>query len=94
MKWYLLEDTANAAQAVSTHLEANQEDCEMHIISLMLGYAFGVKENYETRNFDMKDGTKRSVRSVTTPGGPFPEGLALIKELKELVNYFSSSGKS
>lgn len=85
-------DTANAARAVSTYLDADQEDCEMHIVSLVLGYAFGAKENYKTDKVVNEDQTITSIKRIVTPGGPFKKGMELIKNLKDLVNYFDASG--
>ena len=37
-------DTCKAAANVAGNLNANQSDCEMHVVTLLLGYAVGSRE--------------------------------------------------
>ena len=41
-------DTCKAAQNVAQELDADQQDCEMHVVNLTLGYGLGLKENMKT----------------------------------------------
>lgn len=86
-------DTASAARGVSAQLGVDQEDCEMHVVNLCVQYGLGVKENYETIRFKQVDGTVNTHREIRTPGGSFPGGMATIKTIKEIANYFDASGK-
>mmetsp|Transcript_32277 Transcript_32277/g.67858 ORF Transcript_32277/g.67858 Transcript_32277/m.67858 type:complete len:853 (-) Transcript_32277:67-2625(-) len=84
-------DTCKAAANVAGVLEADGEDCEMHIVSLIMGYGLGVKENTKTKKFTDDKGVVKKVQSIVTPGGAFPEGKRLVKGGRNCVNYFSKS---
>ncbi len=84
-------DTANAARAVQSVLGIDQSDCTMHVISLLLSYTLGMRENYKTDKSIDKEGKEVKVRYIVTPGGPFAFGSEIIKVLKDIANYFGSS---
>ncbi len=84
-------DTAYADQGVISSIGIEQDDCSMHIVSLLLAYSIGMKENYKTETIVTKDGKEVKTRMVVTPGGAFPFGANTCKKLKDLANYFSSS---
>lgn len=82
-------DTANAARAVQSVLGINQNNCTMHVVSLVLSYVIGMRENYKTEKSVDKMGNKTKVQLITSPGGAFPFGAKIIQSLKEIANYFS-----
>ncbi len=84
-------DTANAARGVQSVLGVEQDDCSMHVISLLLAYSIGMKENYKTDKVITKDGKEVKTRTIITPGGAFLFGCNTCKKLKDLANYFGSS---
>lgn len=85
-------DTCKSAANVSGNLDAEQQcDCEMHVVSLCLGYGFGVKENTRSRQEAGENGQTKKVTTVVTPGGPFPEGARLVKASRQSVNFFDKS---
>ena len=90
---YSASDTANGARKVSFFIDALQEDCEMHIGQLVIQYAIGHKENRGMVEEVDEDGKVVKKRGITTLGGPFPEGLALIKKCEAIVNYFNLSSQ-
>lgn len=42
-------DTADSAQAVQNVCGIDQNDCTMHVVSLLLSYLIGMRENYKTK---------------------------------------------
>ncbi len=84
-------DTANAARAVQNVLGIEQNDCTMHIVSLLLLYSIGMRENYKTEKTVDKMGKEMKIRYIVTPGGAFPFGSKIIKALRDIANYFGSS---
>ncbi len=84
-------DTASAARAVQSVLNVEQDDCTMHVVSLILAYTIGMNENYQTTTKIDNDGKKVKIRCIVTPGGPFPFGAETCKFLRDLSNSFSSS---
>jgi hypothetical protein len=87
----MTSDTASAATAVSNYVEdIDQVDCEMHVVSLALLYAIALRENVKSVYVVNDEGVRTKVRTVTTPRGAFPEGLAVICELQLLAKYFGT----
>lgn len=84
-------DTANAARGVQSVLGVEQDDCSMHVVSLLLAYTIGMKENYRTEKVTTKDGEEVKAKVVVTPGGAFPFGAEICKKLKDFATYFGSS---
>ena len=56
-----------AAKNVSIHLSATQEDCGMHVVSLVLGYGMGIKGNTKIKEVNGDDKMKK-VTEIVTPG--------------------------
>ncbi len=54
-------DTANAAQAFQTVLGIEQNDYTMHIVSLLLSYSIGMRENYKTEKTVNKMGKEMKI---------------------------------
>ncbi|KAG1694269.1 hypothetical protein DVH05_021622 [Phytophthora capsici] len=75
-----VSDTAGSARNVSDHFNStDQVDCLMHLLSLCLLYALGLKENTRNRG-----------QSVITPGGEFRNGLKVIQKLRHLATFFNT----
>lgn len=53
-----VSDTANAAQGVQSALGVEQDNCSMHIVSLLLAYSIRMKENYKTEKMSPQMGRK------------------------------------
>ena len=83
--------TCKAASNIADVLEADQQDCEMHIVLLVMGYGLGVKENTKTHQVTDDKGVVKKVQSIVTPGGAFPDGERIIKATRKCVNFFSKS---
>ena len=86
---YVTSDTTPCAQNVAELLEGLQDDCDMHVLSLILAYAAGLKENTVTRwnedlNFKNEGGRKKVVQYVT-PGGQFTRAAELVKKIKQIT---------
>ncbi len=77
-------DTANAPRGVQSVLGVEQDDCSMHVISLLLAYSIGMKENYKTNKVITKDGKEVKTRTIITPGGAFPFGSNTAERLRTL----------
>ena len=112
-------DTTASAHNVAGFLDAVQNDCNLHVISLILLYSLGWNENTKTvtgtdesvsahaRNFRFQptlpltyfiplshissQGKKIKVTHIVTPGGAFPDGLRIVREARNQVNYFGGS---
>ena len=93
-------DTTNSTTALARFFSprAVQVDCEMHQLTLCMNYGFGICDNYKSK--DMLDengvvirnysGKKVTSKVFVTPGASFLEGKDLVKNMKELANYFNS----
>ncbi|KAH9151745.1 hypothetical protein AeRB84_005710 [Aphanomyces euteiches] len=66
---------------ISDSMESAREDSLMHILSLCMLYALGMREN-------------TSKGEVSTPGGPFPQGPILIDKLRSLAAFFEAPQRS
>ncbi|GMF61820.1 unnamed protein product [Phytophthora fragariaefolia] len=78
---FTVSDTTGSAKNVSNYFnDSDQVDCLIHLASLCLLCALGLKENTTVR----QDG-----RVVVTPGGEFREGLAVIQKLRDLATFFA-----
>ena len=84
-------DTTPSATNVADYLGTDQDNCNMHILSLILGYSLGVKENTKTVKVTGDNGTVHKETSIVTKGGPFREGKRIVKVAKKVVNYFGGS---
>ena len=84
-------DTCPSAANVAGNLNGNQSDCEMHAVSLSLGYTMGVKENQRTNTVVDEEGETKKVISIVTPGGAFPDGERLVTVSKKVVQFFVKS---
>jgi len=78
-------DTANAAQAVQNVLGIEQNDCTMHIVSLLLSYSIGMRDNYKTEKTVDKMGKEMKIQYIVTPGGAFPLVLRLSRPSEILL---------
>lgn len=87
----VVSDTTKSAANVAAKLGKDQEDCAMHVLSLVLGYSLGVKENTKTERIAGANGTVQKTKTIVTKGGPFTEGMAIVKSSKSVVNYFGGS---
>ena len=65
-------DTCKAAANVADVLDADQHDCEMHVVNLTMGYGLGLKENTKTGKVPGEKGWVKKVKHIVTPGGAFP----------------------
>ena len=80
---------------MSDELGLEQADCEMHILSLLIAYVLGVKENTQTTwvpDVSMTGG-KKKVTQVVTPGGEFSEERRIMTVGKEIGNFWTKSGQ-
>ncbi|KAF4133113.1 hAT family C-terminal dimerization region [Phytophthora infestans] len=77
---FTVSDTTGSARNVSDHFNStDQVDCLMHLLSLCLLYALGLKENTRNRG-----------QSIITPGGEFRNGLKVIQKLRDLATFFNT----
>ncbi|KAG1683342.1 hypothetical protein DVH05_015074 [Phytophthora capsici] len=77
---FTVSDTTGSARNVGDHFSStDQVDCLMHLLSLCILNAVGLKEN--TRN----DG-----QEIVTPGGGFRKGYDVIKKLRDIATFFNS----
>ncbi|KAE9272461.1 hypothetical protein PR003_g30195 [Phytophthora rubi] len=77
---FTVSDTTGSARNVSDHFDStDQVDCLMHLLSLCLLYALGLKEN-----------TRQGGAITVTPGGKFSEGFHVIQLLRDLATFFTS----
>jgi len=83
-------DTTPSAKNVAKVLESEQDDCEMHVVNLVIAYALGIKENTRSQD-EIVDGAIKRVHKIVTPGGEFKQGMAIIKAGRAIVNFFGSS---
>ena len=89
---YINSDTCKAAANVADEVGAEQQDCEMHVVNLCLGYGLGVKENTKSRRVnDGEGGAVTKVHSIVTKGGPFLDGARICKVARKVVNFFTAS---
>lgn len=88
---YVASDTTPSAANVSKNLESEQNNCEMHVISLILGYGLGYKEYTKTVSTTDENGAKTKTKTVVTPGGEFSDGMRIIKAARKIVNFFGAS---
>lgn len=84
-------DTANADWGVQSVIGVEQGNCTMHVISLLLAYSIGMKENYKTEKFATAEGKEVNAKVAITLGGVFLFRDEICKKLKDLSNYFVSS---
>ena len=82
---YITSDTASAAKNVADILEGLQDDCNMHVLSLILAYCSGQKENVSTSWVTESDGKRRKVSEIVTPGGEFTQAAEAIKKAKPVA---------
>ncbi|KAL3666680.1 hypothetical protein V7S43_008309 [Phytophthora oleae] len=96
MARFTLSDTASAARKVSRQFDSTlQTDCTMHALNLCIGYGIGLKEN--VRNEYVADPTTNvpvKKKLIVTKGGALSDGGKLIRKLRTLNNFFSSSRSS
>ena len=96
---YVTSDTTGSAQNVADQLELLQDDCEMHVLNLILGYAAGLKENTATRWDEDHNGSnpggRKKVTQFVTPGGQFKRAAEIVKIIKQIsqVSYLMSFNK-
>ena len=82
---YVTSDTAAAAKNVAEILEGLQDDCDMHVLSLILAYSSGQKENVSTTWVTSNEGKRQKVSDVVTPGGEFKKAAEVIKKAKPVA---------
>ena len=82
---YITSDTCPAARNVAQELEGLQDDCEMHVLSLILAYASGQKENVSSSWVTEGDGKRRKVTAIVTDGGEFEKAAQVIKQAKAVA---------
>jgi hypothetical protein len=94
----VVSDTTNSATAVAEFFssEADQVNCEMHQVYSCMKYGYGVLQN--TRSSIVSDANGQKLKLLTgkfksstesvIPGGPFPEGNELVKNLTAIATYF------
>ena len=69
-RWYLdtyLGSLHIASKNVPIHFFVTQEDCEMHVVSLVIWCGLGSKENTNTKEVN-EDDKKKKVTEIVTPG--------------------------
>jgi hypothetical protein len=85
----MVSDTASAAKNVSKHFDdVIQQDCAMHLLSLVVQYGVGKSENTRTSRVN---GDR--VTTIVTPGGALPRGLEILKALRKLAVFINWTGK-
>ena len=90
---FVTSDTTPSAKNVADYIgDAEQVDCEMHVLNLCMLYGLGLRENTQTKN-EIVDGKKMKVQRVVTPGGEFKGGLKLVEQFRKLPKYFASTQK-
>ena len=89
---HVASDSTGSAANVAGNLDAQQNDCEMHVVSLALGYATGVKEN-QRMTTEVVGGKETKVITIVTPGGEFKDGGRMVKASRNIVNFFGQSSK-
>ena len=77
-------NTCKAASNVAGVLDADGQYCEMHIISLVMGYSFGVKKNTKTRNITDDQGVVNKVQSIVAREAHFGKGRDLSREAESV----------
>jgi hypothetical protein len=91
----IISDTTPSATNVGkNHFEGAQEDCDMHVESLILKYGFGLLENTKKEESIQADGTLLKKTLIVTPGGPFLTGTRLIANLRKYHGYFNHAQRS
>jgi len=90
---YMVSDTTASARKVSELFDDSQQtDCAMHRLNLCIAYGIGLKENTRTASEVMPaTGERIKVTRVVTKGGALREGRAVVKKLRALNNFFSTS---
>ena len=80
---------------MSDELGLEQDDCEMHVVQLLIGYTLDVKENTKTelRTDYSITGGKKKVTQIITLGGEFSNGHRIMTNAKEIGNFFKKSGQ-
>jgi hypothetical protein len=68
-----------------------QVDCEMHLVSLALLHALGLRGNVKTIEKISGTGNYTKVKAIVTPGGSFVEGVDVFRQLRQLAKYFGPS---
>ena len=63
----------------------NIYDCDMHVLSLILAYASGQKENIYSSWVTEGDGKRRKVTAIVTDGGEFEKAAQVIKQAKAVA---------
>lgn len=93
-----MSDTTYSARAVANYFEeTDQEDCRMHMLNLCIGYGIGLKDNVKTTRSTRHDGDGTVIigeRKMVTTGGDLLEGVAIVRKLRLLNNYVSTSKRT
>jgi hypothetical protein len=88
---FITSDTTSSARDVSQYIDdSKQVDCEMHLVSLALLYALGLRENVKTIITTSESCVQTKEKAIVTPSCSFVEGLNLIKNLRLLAKYFGT----
>jgi hypothetical protein len=91
MTHFTMSDTTPSAKNVADHIDTEQEDCCMHLLSLCIGYGLGLKDNIQTVSlWNDSSHSWDKVDTTVTPGGSFHEGGLVIRKLRNLNNYFKN----
>ncbi len=69
----------------------------MYIVSLIMLYSFGLRENAKTEKLTDKDRkyviNVKKIRKVITPGGEFAQGKEINKIVRDLANYLCTGNR-
>lgn len=90
---YIVSDTTASARKVSETFGGSvQTDCAMHRLNLCIAYGIGLKENTKTTmTTNQNTGQREKIARIVTQDGALPEGGAVIKKMRVLNNFFSTS---
>lgn len=92
-KWTTYDTVASARDVTSHFKETEQEDCQMHMLSLCINYGIGMKENVKTVKSTDPTATNCS-KMAATEGSPLPGGFDVIKKLRALNNYLCTLSRT
>ncbi|OWZ07650.1 hypothetical protein PHMEG_00019932 [Phytophthora megakarya] len=77
---YMMSDTTPSARNIASHFDAAQEECDMHLFNMCIGYALGLKDNIVTKQvWDPDTSSLTKTQVVVTPGGALPEGEVILR---------------
>ncbi|KAG1704526.1 hypothetical protein DVH05_005456 [Phytophthora capsici] len=90
---FTISDTAPAAKKISKEFDTTlASDCVMHVLNLCILYGLGLRDNWKMKKPEGDESGKKR-RTIVTPGGAFPKGASLVKKVRKLNNYFTTTNR-